>query len=99
MALVQQLLQLLIAVCGATAGFIALLIAITRLLSAVVDLRKEIASERRRPRRLRAAADGAQLAGGLQRRLGLQPVGDPERFLQDVAGNYQLLRRRQQLES
>ena len=41
---------------------------------------------------------GAQLAEGLQARMGLQPIGDPERFLQDVAGNYQLLRRSQQLE-
>ena len=41
---------------------------------------------------------GAQLAEGLRVRLGLQPIGDPERFLQDVAGNYQLLRRSQQLE-
>ena len=38
---------------------------------------------------------GAQLAGGLQARLGITPAGDPERFLQDVAGNYQLLKRRQ----
>lgn len=41
---------------------------------------------------------GKQLAEGLRTRLGLQPIGDPERFLQDVAGNYQLLRRSQQLE-
>ena len=42
---------------------------------------------------------GMQLAQGMQTRLGLQFTGDPERFLQDIAGNYQLLRRHQQLES
>ncbi|MFN8501742.1 RDD family protein [Kouleothrix sp.] len=39
---------------------------------------------------------GAQLAAGMQARLGLEAAGDPERFLQDIAGNYQLLKRRQQ---
>ncbi|HEX9369681.1 MAG TPA: hypothetical protein VF897_01695, partial [Roseiflexaceae bacterium] len=41
---------------------------------------------------------GAQLAGGLQARLGLPQGGDAERFLQYVAGEYQLLKRRQQIE-
>ena len=41
---------------------------------------------------------GAQLAGGLQSRMGLPPGGDAESFLQAVAGDYQLLRRRQQAE-
>jgi uncharacterized RDD family membrane protein YckC len=41
---------------------------------------------------------GAQLAGGLQARLGLPQGGDAERFLQYVAGEYQLLRRQQDVE-
>jgi uncharacterized RDD family membrane protein YckC len=40
---------------------------------------------------------GAQLAGGIQSRLGLPQGGDAERFLQYVAGEYQLLKRQQQL--
>jgi uncharacterized RDD family membrane protein YckC len=38
---------------------------------------------------------GVQLAGGLQARLGLPQGGDAERFLQYVAGEYQLLKRQQ----
>ncbi len=37
---------------------------------------------------------GAQLAGGLKSRMGLPLGGDAESFLQAVAGDYQLLRRR-----
>jgi uncharacterized RDD family membrane protein YckC len=48
-----------------------------------------------RDARLRLAA---QLAGGLQARLGLPPGGDAERFLQYVAAEYQLLKRQQQSE-
>jgi hypothetical protein len=40
---------------------------------------------------------GAQLAGNIQARLGLPQGGDAERFLQYVAGEYQLLKRQQQL--
>lgn len=40
---------------------------------------------------------GVQLAGGIQARLGLPQGGDAERFLQYVAGEYQLLKRQQQL--
>jgi uncharacterized RDD family membrane protein YckC len=40
---------------------------------------------------------GAQLAGGIQSRLGLPQGGDAERFLQFVVGEYQLLKRQQQL--
>lgn len=36
----------------------------------------------------------AQIAGGLQNRLGIPPGGDAERFLQYVAGQYALYRRR-----
>jgi uncharacterized RDD family membrane protein YckC len=39
---------------------------------------------------------GVQLAGGLQARLGLPQGGDAERFLQYVAGEYQLLKRQQE---
>ncbi|MDQ2996354.1 MAG: RDD family protein [Chloroflexota bacterium] len=42
---------------------------------------------------------GVQLAGNLQSRLGLPQGGDAERFLQYVAGEYQLLKRQQQLSS
>jgi hypothetical protein len=38
-----------------------------------------------------------QLAGGIQARLSLPQGGDAERFLQYVAGEYQLLKRQQQL--
>jgi uncharacterized RDD family membrane protein YckC len=41
---------------------------------------------------------GAQLAGGIQARLGLPQGGDAERFLQFVASEYQLLKRQQQIE-
>jgi probable phosphoglycerate mutase len=41
---------------------------------------------------------GAQLAGGIQSRLGLPQGGDAERFLQFVVGEYQLLKRHQQAE-
>jgi uncharacterized RDD family membrane protein YckC len=41
---------------------------------------------------------GAQLAGGIQARLGLPQGGDAERFLQYVAGEYQLMKRHQQIE-
>ena len=40
---------------------------------------------------------GVQLAGNIQARLGLPQGGDAERFLQYVAGEYQLLKRQQQL--
>ncbi|HEU5097898.1 MAG TPA: RDD family protein [Roseiflexaceae bacterium] len=40
---------------------------------------------------------GAQLAGGIQSRLGLPQGGDAEHFLQFVVGEYQLLKRQQQL--
>ena len=40
---------------------------------------------------------GMQLAGGIQSRLGLPQGGDAERFLQFVVGEYQLLKRQQQL--
>jgi hypothetical protein len=40
---------------------------------------------------------GAQLAGNIQSRLSLPQGGDAERFLQYVAGEYQLLKRQQQL--
>jgi len=39
---------------------------------------------------------GVQLAGNIQARLGLPQGGDAERFLQYVAGEYQLLKRQQQ---
>ena len=42
---------------------------------------------------------GVQLAGNIQVRLGLPQGGDAERFLQYVAGEYQLLKRQQQLSS
>jgi hypothetical protein len=41
---------------------------------------------------------GAQLAGGIQARLGLPQGGDAERFLQYVPGQYQLMKRHQQSE-
>jgi uncharacterized RDD family membrane protein YckC len=40
---------------------------------------------------------GAQLASGLQARLGLPQGGDAERFLQHVAAEYQLLKRQQEM--
>jgi hypothetical protein len=39
---------------------------------------------------------GAQLASGLQARLGLRQEGEAERFLQHVASEYQLLKRQQE---
>jgi uncharacterized RDD family membrane protein YckC len=59
------------------------------------NLVQEFLSRRAELGRDARARLGAQLAGGIQARLGLPQGGDAERFLQYVAGEYQLMKRHQ----
>src|SRR4051812_6515924 len=63
------------------------------------NLVQEFLSRRSELGREARARLGVQLAGSIQVRLGLPQGGDAERFLQYVAGEYQLLKRQQQLSS
>jgi uncharacterized RDD family membrane protein YckC len=61
------------------------------------NLIQEFLSRRDELGREARARLGAQLAGTIQARLGMPQGGDAERFLQYVAGEYQLLKRQHQL--
>jgi uncharacterized RDD family membrane protein YckC len=63
------------------------------------DLVQEFLSRRGELGREARLRLGAQLASGLQARLGLPQGGDSERFLQYVAAEYQLLKRQQEIQS